>query len=425
MPRSSHNDRPLDSPRCSDEREVPGAAGDARRPPRRAAAVAEGHRHARGGGRAVRLPAHPDAELRGHRPLLPHLRAGLGHRAEGDVHVHRPGRPLAHAAAGGHRADRPRLRRARAVPGAAAGEAVHGRADVPVRGAPEGAVPRALQCSVEAIGSADPAVDAEVIHLYTEFARRVGITRYELQLNSIGDASCRPAYVERLAAWLDEHADVLDADARAKRATNPLRVFDVKNPAVREALRDAPKIGESLCAACRAHFARVCELLGELGVAYRLEPTLVRGLDYYTRTVFEFVGPEEKAQSAICSGGRYDGLIEEIGGPPTPAIGFGAGIERALLALAGEGVGAEPEPLDVFFAVEPGASAHTAVAAVRRAGFSADTDYAGRSLKGQLGYAQRRARLVVVVAPDGWTLRRHGARDRSIDLRGLLEELSA
>jgi histidyl-tRNA synthetase len=281
------------------------------------------------------------------------------------------------------------------------------------------------QCSVEAIGSADPAVDAEVIHLYTEFARRVGITRYELQLNSIGDASCRPAYVERLAAWLDEHADVLDADARAKRATNPLRVFDVKNPAVREALRDAPKIGESLCAACRAHFARVCELLGELGVAYRLEPTLVRGLDYYTRTVFEFVGPEEKAQSAICSGGRYDGLIEEIGGPPTPAIGFGAGIERALLALAGEGVGAEPEPLDVFFAVEPGASAHTAVAAVRRAGFSADTDYAGRSLKGQLGYAQRRARLVVVVAPDGWTLRRHGARDRSIDLRGLLEELSA
>ena len=157
------------------------------------------------------------------------------------------------------------------------------------------------QCSVEAIGSTDPAIDAEVVQLYTEFARRVGITEYELQLNSIGDAACRPAYVERLTAWLDANASVLDEDARAKRATNPLRVFDVKNPAVREALRDAPKIGESLCAECAAHFAEVRRLLDAYGVAYTLEPTLVRGLDYYTRTVFEFVGPEEKAQSAICS----------------------------------------------------------------------------------------------------------------------------
>src|SRR5581483_5560742 len=244
MPRSSHNDRPLDSPRCSDEREVPGAAGDARRPPRRAAAVAEGHRHARGGGRAVRLPAHPDAELRGHRPLLPHLRAGLGHRAEGDVHVHRPGRPLAHAAAGGHRAD-----------------VEHGlyREPQPVKlytvapmyryAAPQkGRYREHWQCSVEAIGSADPALDAEVVQLYTEFARRVGITQYELQLNSIGDEGCRPDYVARLSAWLDEHEGVLDADARAKRATNPLRVFDVKSPSVRAALAAAPKIGESLCA---------------------------------------------------------------------------------------------------------------------------------------------------------------------------------
>ncbi|MBV8395833.1 MAG: histidine--tRNA ligase [Actinobacteria bacterium] len=279
------------------------------------------------------------------------------------------------------------------------------------------------QCSVEAIGSGDPALDAEVIQLYTEFARRVGITQYELLLNSIGDANCRPQYVERLTAWLDDHADVLDDDARAKRATNPLRVFDVKNPAVREALRDAPKIGESLCDECAEHFAAVRRHLDAYGVAYTVEPTLVRGLDYYTRTVFEFVGPEEKAQSAICSGGRYDGLVAEIGGPATPGIGFGAGIERALLALGNEGITVEQQPLDVFFAVEPGQTAATALADVRRAGFSADTDYAGRSMKGQLTQGARAARRVVVVAADGWTLRSPGERDRAIDLDGLLAEL--
>jgi histidyl-tRNA synthetase len=267
------------------------------------------------------------------------------------------------------------------------------------------------QCSVEAIGSSDPAVDAEIIQLYTEFARRVGITQYELQLNSIGDSACRPAYFERLVAWLDEHADLLDDDARAKRATNPLRVFDVKSPAVREALREAPKIGESLCAECAAHFAEVRRLLDAYGVAYTLEPTLVRGLDYYTRTVFEFVGPEEKAQSAICSGGRYDGLIEEIGGPPTPGIGFGAGIERAVLALEQEGVTAEERPLDVFFIVDgaPREQVLAVMAELRRRGLSADTDYAGRSFKGQMTQAGRTgARAVVIAGADGWRLRREG-----------------
>jgi histidyl-tRNA synthetase len=270
------------------------------------------------------------------------------------------------------------------------------------------------QCSVEAIGSADPAIDAEVIQLYAEFARRVGITEYELQLNSIGDAACRPAYFDRLVAWLDEHADVLDDDARAKRATNPLRVFDVKTPAVREALREAPKIGESLCADCEAHFAEVRGLLDAYGVGYTLEPTLVRGLDYYTRTVFEFVGPEEKAQSAICSGGRYDGLIEQIGGPPTPGIGFGAGIERAVLALEQEGVTAETAPLDVFFVVDGAAreAVLEAMAGLRRLGLSADTDYAGRSFKGQMTQAGRTgARAVVIAGAGGWRLRRDGTEN--------------
>src|SRR5204862_2948043 len=169
---------------------------------------------------------------------------------------------------------------------------------------------------------------------------------------SIGDRNCRPAYVARLNDWLDEHADVLDDEARRKRATTPLRVFDVKTPSVRAALEDAPKIGESLCDECRAHFDAVQRYLDAYGVPYRLEPTLVRGLDYYTRTTFEFVGPEEGAQSAICGGGRYGYLVEEIGGPPTPAIGFGAGIERLVLAAEREGIGAEPPAIEVFVVTE-------------------------------------------------------------------------
>jgi histidyl-tRNA synthetase len=285
------------------------------------------------------------------------------------------------------------------------------------------------QCSVEAVGSADPALDAEVIQLYAEFARRVGITRYELQLNSIGDAACRPAYIERLTQWPDEHADVLDEDARTKRATNPLRVFDVKNPAVREALRAAPTIGESLCAECDAHFAEVRRLLDSYGISYTLEPRLVRGLDYYTRTVFEFINPEEKAQPQICSGGRYDGLIEEIGGAPTPGIGFGAGIERALIALEAEGRVGEAPTLDVFFVADGDgarASVPPLLAALRRAGLSADTDYAGRSFKGQMTQAGRTgAATVVVVRGDDATIRRGGKDEQVVALDEVVATLTA
>jgi histidyl-tRNA synthetase len=166
------------------------------------------------------------------------------------------------------------------------------------------------QLSVEAIGSANPAIDAEVIQLYHALLAKVGVTQFELKLNSIGDRNCRPAYVARLVEWLDAHGDVLDDEARQKRETSPLRVFDVKNPAVLEALEEAPKIGDSLCAECRDHFEAVRAYLQRYGVAYVLDPTLVRGLDYYTRTAWEFVGPDEGAQSTISGGGRYDGLVE-------------------------------------------------------------------------------------------------------------------
>ena len=146
-----------------------------------------------------------------------------------------------------------------------------------------------------------------------------------LELNSIGDANCRPAYIRQLEAWLAEHEAELDDEARAKRATTPLRVFDVKSERVQAVLAEAPKIGEALCDACREHFEQVRGFLDALGVRYELNPTLVRGLDYYTRTTFEFKDEAIGAQDTICGGGRYDGLIEAIGGPPTPGIGFGAG----------------------------------------------------------------------------------------------------
>ena len=165
------------------------------------------------------------------------------------------------------------------------------------------------QQSVEAIGSDDPAIDAEVIQLYHEVLRRLGVTQFALRLNSIGDRECRPAYVARLGEWLDAHPDALDDEARQKRATSPLRVFDVKSADVQAALAEAPKIGESLCEACAEHFAQVRALLDAYGVGYTLDATLVRGLDYYTRTTFEFIGPEEGSQSTICGGGRYDYLI--------------------------------------------------------------------------------------------------------------------
>ncbi len=274
------------------------------------------------------------------------------------------------------------------------------------------------QLSVEALGSDDPAVDAELIQLYDELLRRLGLTRYELQLNSIGDRNCRPAYVERLTAWLDAHPDALDADAREKRATSPLRVFDTKNPHVADALAEAPKIGESLCDECRDHFAQVCAYLDAYGVRYRIVPTLVRGLDYYTRTTFEFVDEAIGAQSTICGGGRYDGLAEELGGPPTPGIGFGAGIERLLISLEESGVKREAQPIDVFFAVEKGAPRAEILAFMadlRRAGRSCDTDYAGRSLKGQLTQAQRLGAATIVIAhPDGYTVRRRGEQDERV-----------
>ena len=282
------------------------------------------------------------------------------------------------------------------------------------------------QLSVEAIGSADPAVDAEVIQLYDELLGILGVAGYRLELNSIGDRACRPAYVERLQAWLDANEDVLDEDARQKRATSALRVFDVKSDAVQAALADAPKIGDSLCDACRDHFGAVRRYLDVYGVEYEHVPTLVRGLDYYTRTAFEFMDEAIGAKSSIVGGGRYDYLVEELGGPPTPGIGFGAGIERLLLSM-GETEIAQP-PVDVFLASADGAAREQVLGLLvelRRRGLSADTDYAGRSLKGQLTQAGRvNARATVIVDAEGATVRTRGGEDARVPLAELATRLA-
>jgi histidyl-tRNA synthetase len=284
------------------------------------------------------------------------------------------------------------------------------------------------QFNVEAMGSEDPALDAEVIQLFDELLRRLEIRGASLELNSIGDRKCRPAYLERLNAWLDEHAEELDEETLAKRRTSPLRVFDnlaQKPEPVRRALEAAPKIGESLCEECEEHFAAVRRYLDAYGVEYRLVPTLVRGLDYYTRTTFEFMAEALGAQLSLAGGGRYDYLIEEIGGPPTPAVGFACGIDRVVLTLEEQGAEAPMPEVEVFFAVEDEAvrpEVLAALAELRRSGRAADTDYAGRSLKGQLTQAGRLgARVTVIARSDGATVRRAGEKD--VDVASLDEAL--
>jgi histidyl-tRNA synthetase len=281
------------------------------------------------------------------------------------------------------------------------------------------------QLSVEAIGTDDPAVDAEVIQLYTELLRRLRVTRFTLELNSIGDANCRPAYVEQLSRWLDDHDAELDEEARAKRATSPLRVFDVKSERVQAVLATAPRIGDALCDECREHFARVRAFLDAYGVAYELIPTLVRGLDYYTRTTFEFKSEDLGAKDTICGGGRYDGLIQEIGGDPTPGIGFGAGVERLLLSVPST---RDEQPLDVYFVTTESADRARVLpllAELRRRGLRADMDYAGRSQKGQLGQASRQhAGWTVIVDGGEATVREPGRDDWTARLDELVERIS-
>ncbi len=268
-----------------------------------------------------------------------------------------------------------------------------------------------FQVGIEAIGSDDPDLDVEVVTTQASFYRTLGLERVTLLLNSLGDATCRPGYRRLLADHLEARRDTLCAEHRERLADNPLRVLDCKKPECRAATAGAPHQVDHLCDPCRAHFERVQAGLAALGVAYDLEPRLVRGLDYYTRTTFEFAaGALDAAQNAIGGGGRYDGLAESLGGPPTPGIGFGAGIERILLACDAEGTFPAPATspaLDVFVIDTTGGErARDVTAALRAAGVATDRAFGGRSFKAQMKQALRSgARYAVAIDPDRMELR--------------------
>jgi histidyl-tRNA synthetase len=261
------------------------------------------------------------------------------------------------------------------------------------------------QFDVEAIGDAGPAIDAEIIELATRFYRDAGLPAIDLQLNSIGDANCRPAYVERLAAYYQSNIERLPAPERARLERSPLRLLDSKEPAMDELNAGAPRITDDLCDACAAHFAGVRAHLDAVGVEYRLEPRLVRGLDYYTRTAFEVYPPGAAGQqSAIGGGGRYDGLVELLGGRPTPGIGFGLGLDRTLLALDAAGIAeaAEPHAVAVVVGADPAATAERLRVAteLRAAGLSARADLANRKLGRQLEAASKEGAHFAVILGD-------------------------
>ena len=204
-----------------------------------------------------------------------------------------------------------------------------------------GRMRQAHQFGVECFGYAEPEADVEVMHVAHELLRAYQVPGVILRVNSIGDACCRPAYREALLAHFRPHAASLSPDSQRRLERNPLRILDSKAVEDRELVALAPTFVDTLCAACAAHFARVCELLGSIGIAFVVEPRLVRGFDYYTRTVFEFTSDALGAQSTVCGGGRYDDLVRSLGGPPTPAVGFGLGLERFLMVI--EKLGRLPE----------------------------------------------------------------------------------
>jgi histidyl-tRNA synthetase len=257
------------------------------------------------------------------------------------------------------------------------------------------------QVDVEVIGAADPDVDVEVIALGAAYLRALGLTRWRLLLNTMGTPADRVAYGRVLQDWLRPRAADLADDDRAKIDDHPLRVLDSKQPETRAALAGVPRIADVLDPASRAHFARVRAGLTALGIPFTVEPGLVRGLDYYTHTLFEFQSEAlDTAQSTVIGGGRYDGLVEQLGGPPTPGIGFGSGIERMLLACDAEGVFAAPESsLDVFVVdATDGSAARDLTHELRTAGLRADRAFDGRSMKAQMKAAGRSgARVAVIV----------------------------
>ena len=262
------------------------------------------------------------------------------------------------------------------------------------------------QVNCEAIGSDDPAIDAETILLLAELLEALGVQEVALRLGSLGTPATRAEYRAELQDYLRAHEDRLAREVRDRIDLNPLRAFDSDDPGTQAVMHEAPRLLDRLNQEDREHFATVRELLDAAGLPYDVDDKLVRGLDYYTRTVFEFTSAALGAQSGVGGGGRYDGLIEAIGGHHTPGMGWAAGIERIL--LAGRRAPVAPPPVDLYVAYVSGhgTAAFKLAADARRAGHSAQVELAGRSLKGQLKHADRvGARYAAIVGDDGTALK--------------------
>ena len=263
----------------------------------------------------------------------------------------------------------------------------------------------AHQFGIECFGFAGPEADVETIALAHEVLRAHGLG-VTVAINSIGDATCRPRYREALFAHFAPHRDALSPDSQRRLDRNPLRILDSKAPQDRALVASAPTMLDVLCEPCAAHFARVREMLDEIGVAYRVDPSIVRGLDYYTRTVFEFISDDLGAQSTVCAGGRYDGLVAELGGPPTPGVGFAMGLERFLMILAKRGTGASPERRGIAVVALGEAARRRVVplvAALRRAhgDLPVTIDYGDGKIAAQFKKADRaNARAALIVGDD-------------------------
>ena len=258
------------------------------------------------------------------------------------------------------------------------------------------------QFGVELYGSESPSADAEVIALADAFLRSVGLSSLTLNINSIGCRECRAKYNAALKEYIGANLAGMCAQCRDRFDRNPLRILDCKEEKCRVITAGAPKITGFLCEDCRAHFEGVQKQLSRQGIAFSVNPSIVRGLDYYTRTVFEFVSEDIGAQGTVCGGGRYNHLVEEVGGKPTPAVGFGLGLERLIMVLENtDALKAQPERTDVYLAALGDRAAEyvpVLAASLRAEGVKTEFDLMGRGLKAQMKYADKcGARFTVVI----------------------------
>ncbi|HZT03069.1 MAG TPA: histidine--tRNA ligase [Steroidobacteraceae bacterium] len=261
------------------------------------------------------------------------------------------------------------------------------------------------QLDVEAVGIPGPDVDAELIALTARLWRRLGIERIRLEVNSLGTPASRRAYRELLVGYFRAHEGALDADSRRRLEGNPLRILDSKNPEMREIIAGAPLLTDHLDAESREHFEAFCAALTSMGIAFRVNPRLVRGLDYYSRTVFEWITDALGAQDAVCSGGRYDGLIEQLGGEPTPGIGFAMGMERAVELLVQTGRVPSARPADVYVVVSGARATAAGTGLVERLrdelpGRRFDLNLGGGNFKAQFRRADRSGAALAVILGD-------------------------